>query len=120
MARANETRTAQGLQQVRRRIDVWRRTRLKRSPMPEELCARVTRLRIDCGIGVTSGYAGRSLSRLVRQIVRQTLPTALVNALRGRQSLQSALPAHLVFKRLWAIKTYLAGSGATETRQSPP
>ena len=44
MARQKEGKAAQGLQQLRRRIDVWRWTRLKRSPMPEELWAQATRL----------------------------------------------------------------------------
>jgi hypothetical protein len=50
MARANETRSAQRLQQVRRGIDVWRWTRLKRSPMPEELWAQAARLAQSLGV----------------------------------------------------------------------
>jgi len=50
MARSNEDRTAQGLQQVRRRIDVWRWTRLKRSPMPEGLWAQAAKLAEVLGV----------------------------------------------------------------------
>ena len=50
MARPSEARAAQGLQQVRQQIDVWRWTRLKRSPMPEELWARATRLARRLGV----------------------------------------------------------------------
>lgn len=50
MARRNETQATQRLQEVRRRVDVWRWTRLKRSPMPEELWARATRVAQSLGV----------------------------------------------------------------------
>jgi len=42
MARQHESKTAPELQRVRNSIEVWRRTRLKRSPMPEEIWAEAT------------------------------------------------------------------------------
>jgi hypothetical protein len=50
MARQNESKAAQQLQEVRRRIDAWRWTRLKRSPMPEELWAQATKLARRLGV----------------------------------------------------------------------
>ena len=60
MARPNAGRTALELQRVRRRIDVWRWTRLKRSPMPEGLWAQATKLAETLGVwraaqGMTRG-----------------------------------------------------------------
>ena len=68
MARPNETRAAQGLQQVRRRIDVWRWTRLKRSPMPEELWSRATRLAQSLGVWRVARDLGLCYESLKRRV----------------------------------------------------
>lgn len=68
MARPNEDRTAQGLQQVRRRIDVWRWTRLKRSPMPEELWALATRLAENRGVWRVARDLGLCYESLKRRV----------------------------------------------------
>ncbi|HEX7500543.1 MAG TPA: hypothetical protein VF524_09605 [Polyangia bacterium] len=68
MPRPNDTRAAQGLQQVRRRIDVWRWTRLKRSPMPEELWARATRLAQSLGVWRVARDLGLCYESLKRRV----------------------------------------------------
>ena len=80
MARANETRAAQGLQQVRRRIDVWRWTRLKRSPMPEELWAQAARLAQRLGVWRVArdlGLCYESLKRRVEEKASRKEPGAV-------------------------------------------
>jgi hypothetical protein len=80
MARANETRPSQGLQQVRRRIDVWRWTRLKRSPMPEELWAAAAKLARRLGtwrMAHDLGLCYESLKRRVEEEASQRETGAL-------------------------------------------
>jgi hypothetical protein len=80
MARANETRAAQRLQQVRRGIDVWRWTRLKRSPMPDELWAQATRLAQSLGVWRVArdlGLCYESLKRRVEERVSRKEPGAV-------------------------------------------
>ena len=50
MARQRESKAAPKLQQVRNSIEVWRRTRLKRSPMPEKIWAEATQLARRLGV----------------------------------------------------------------------
>jgi hypothetical protein len=68
MARPNGTRATQGLHQVRRRIDVWRWTRLKRSPMPEELWSRATRLARSLGVWRVARDLGLCYESLKRRV----------------------------------------------------
>lgn len=68
MARPNENRAAQELQVARRRIDVWRWTRLKRSPMPEELWARAARLARDLGVWPVARDLGLCYESLKRRV----------------------------------------------------
>ncbi|HEX7505548.1 MAG TPA: hypothetical protein VF550_02170 [Polyangia bacterium] len=68
MARPNETQAGQRLQQVRRGIDVWRWTRLKRSPMPEELWARATRLAQSLGVWRVARDLGLCYESLKRRV----------------------------------------------------
>jgi hypothetical protein len=68
MARPNEDRTAQGLQQVRRRIDVWRWTRLKRSPIPEDLWAQATKLAEVLGVWRAAHELGLCYESLKRRV----------------------------------------------------
>ena len=68
MARANEIRAAQGLQQVRRSIDIWRWTRLKRSPMPEELWARAAKLARSLGVWRVARDLGLCYESLKRRV----------------------------------------------------
>ena len=68
MARPNETRSAQRLQQVRRGIDIWRWTRLRRSPMPEELWARATRLAQSLGVWRVARELGLCYESLKRRV----------------------------------------------------
>ena len=68
MARPKEDRTAQGLQQVRRRIDVWRWTRLKRSPMPEDLWAQATKLAEALGVWRVARDLGLCYESLKRRV----------------------------------------------------
>lgn len=80
MARPNETRAAQRLQQVRRGIDVWRWTRQKRSPMPEELWTRATRLAQRLGVWRVArdlGLCYESLKRRVEEKVSRKEPGAV-------------------------------------------
>ena len=68
MARPNEIRAAQRLQQVRRGIDVWRWTRLKRSQMPEELWARATWLAQSLGVWRVARDLGLCYESLKRRV----------------------------------------------------
>jgi len=68
MPRSNEDRTAQGFQQVRRRIDVWRWTRLKRSPMPEDLWIQATKLADAHGVWRTARELGLCYESLKRRV----------------------------------------------------
>ena len=68
MARPNEIRAAQRLQQVRRGIDVWRWTRLKRSPMPEELWAQAARLARSLGVWRVARDLGLCYESLKRRV----------------------------------------------------
>ena len=68
MAHPNETRAAQALQQVRRGIDVWRWTRLKRSPMPEELWAQAARLARSLGVWRVARDLGLCYESLKRRV----------------------------------------------------
>lgn len=68
MARPKEDRTAQGLQEVRRHIDVWRWTRLKRSPMPEELWAQAARLAQHLGVWRVARDLGLCYESLKRRV----------------------------------------------------
>jgi hypothetical protein len=68
MARPNEDRTAQGFQQIRRRIDVWRWTRLKRSPMPEELWTQATKLANAHGVWRAARELGLCYESLKRRV----------------------------------------------------
>ena len=80
MARPNETQATQRLQEVRRRVDVWRWTRLKRSPMPEELWARATRLAQSLGVWRVArdvGLCYESLKRRVEEKAPRKEPGAM-------------------------------------------
>jgi pantoate kinase len=68
MARPSENRAAQGLQQIRRSIDVWRWTRLKRSPMPEELWAQAARLAQSLGVWPVARDLGLCYESLKRRV----------------------------------------------------
>jgi hypothetical protein len=68
MARPSEDRAAQGLQVVRRRIDVWRWTRLKRSPMPEELWAQSAKLARNLGVWPVARDLGLCYESLKRRV----------------------------------------------------
>ncbi len=68
MSRPNEDRTAQGLQLVRRRIDVWRWTRLKRSPMPEDLWVQATKLAGNLGVWRAAHELGLCYESLRRRV----------------------------------------------------
>ncbi len=68
MARPKEDRTAQGFQQVRRRIDVWRWTRLKRSPMPEDLWSQATKLADAHGVWRVARDLGLCYESLKRRV----------------------------------------------------
>lgn len=68
MARSNEDRTALELQGVRRRIDVWRWTRLKRSPMPEDLWIQATKLADAHGVWRTARELGLCYESLKRRV----------------------------------------------------
>jgi hypothetical protein len=72
MARANKTRAAQGLQQVRTGIDVWRWTRLKRSPMPEELWAQAEKLAQSLGVWRVARDLGLCYESLKRRVEEKT------------------------------------------------
>ena len=80
MARPNETRAGRRLQQVRRGIDVWRWTRLKRSPMPEELWAQAARLAQSLGVWRVArdlGLCYESLKRRVEEKASRKEPGAV-------------------------------------------
>jgi hypothetical protein len=68
MARANETRAAQGLQEIRSHIDVWRWTRLKRSPMPEALWGQAAKLAQSLGVWRVARDLGLCYESLKRRI----------------------------------------------------
>jgi hypothetical protein len=68
MAHPNETRAAQALQQVRSGIDVWRWTRLKRSPMPEELWTQAARLARSLGVWRVARDLGLCYESLKRRV----------------------------------------------------
>jgi hypothetical protein len=72
MAHPNETRAARRLQQVRRHIDVWRWTRLKRSPMPEELWAQAARLARRLGVWRVARDLGLCYESLKRRVEEKT------------------------------------------------
>jgi hypothetical protein len=94
MARPNEDRTAQGLQQVRRRIDVWRWTRLKRSPMPEDLWIQATRLANAHGVWRTArdlGLCYESLkSRVEEKASRKQASAVRFVEVRGAELMEVA------------------------------
>lgn len=68
MARPNTDRTALELQRVRRRIDVWRWTRLKRSPMPEDLWIQATKLAEALGVWRVARDLGLCYESLKRRV----------------------------------------------------
>jgi hypothetical protein len=68
MARPSENRTAQQLQELRSGIEVWRWTRLKRSPMPEELWAQAARLAQNLGVGRVARDLGLCYESLKRRV----------------------------------------------------
>jgi hypothetical protein len=79
MARQRESKAAPELYRVRNSIEVWRRTRLKRSPMPEEIWAEAMRLARRLGVWrVTSalGLCYESLRRRVEEKSTQTRASA--------------------------------------------
>ena len=74
MSREKRPRTSQDVARLSRRIERWRKTRLKRSPMPEELWQEAARLAQDQGISPIArqlgvGYA--SLKGRVEQAPQQ-------------------------------------------------
>jgi hypothetical protein len=50
MAHPSESRAARQLKQVRNSVDIWRRTRQKLAPMPEELWTQATELAHRLGV----------------------------------------------------------------------
>jgi hypothetical protein len=68
MARPSESRTAQRLHEARTGIDVWRWTRQKRSPMPEELWAQAARLAQNLGVWRVARDLGLCYESLKRRV----------------------------------------------------
>jgi hypothetical protein len=68
MAHPRESRAAQRLQEVRSGIDVWRWTRRKRSPMPEELWSQATTLAQNLGVWRVARDLGLSYESLKRRV----------------------------------------------------
>lgn len=68
MARPNGNHTALELQRLRRRIDVWRWTRLKRSPMPVDLWIQATNLASAHGVWRTARELGLCYESLKRRL----------------------------------------------------
>ncbi len=68
MAHPNADRTALELQRVRRRIEVWRWTRLKRSPMPEDLWTQATKLAEALGVWRAARDLGLCYESLKRRV----------------------------------------------------
>jgi hypothetical protein len=67
MARQRESKAAPELQRVRNSIEVWRRTRLKRSPMPEKIWAEATQLARRLGVWRAASRLGLCYESLRRR-----------------------------------------------------
>jgi len=68
MALLDESRTAQQLQEIRSGIDVWRWTRVKRSPMPEDLWAQAATLAGRLGVWRVARDLGLCYESLKRRV----------------------------------------------------
>jgi hypothetical protein len=68
MARPSENKTAQQLEEIRSGIDVWRWTRLKRSPMPEDLWAQAAKLAESLGVWRVARDLGLCYESLKRRV----------------------------------------------------
>ena len=68
MARQGESKAAPELQRARNSIEVWRRTRLKRSPMPEEIWAEATQLARRLGVWRVTSALGLCYESLRRRV----------------------------------------------------
>ena len=75
MARQHESKTAPELQRVRISIEVWRRTLLKRSPMPEEIWAEATQLAGRLGVWRAASELGLCYESLRRRVEEKSTRT---------------------------------------------
>ena len=96
MGRSRPCGSAKRMQQVRARIERWRQTRAKRSPMPEALWEAAVELARSEGLHPVA----RGL-----QVSYQSLKARVAAASAGSQrATNSALPCHYVFADITPIK----------------
>ena len=75
MARQRESKAAPELQRVRNNIEFWRRTRLKRSPMPEKIWAEATQLARRLGAWRVTSALGLCYESLRRRVEEKSTRT---------------------------------------------
>jgi hypothetical protein len=68
MARQDRSSTTGQLKGIREEVEIWRLTRSKRSPMPEDLWARATKLARRLGVWPVAHAAGLSYESLKRRV----------------------------------------------------
>ncbi len=74
MSREKKTRISRGVSSLRRRIERWRKTRSKRSPMPEELWQEAARLAQDQGISPIARQLGVGYASLKDRVEQAPQP----------------------------------------------
>jgi len=75
MARQRKSKAVPELQRVRNSIEVWRRTRLKRSPMPEKIWAEATHLARRLGVWRVTSALGLCYESLRRRVEEKSTRT---------------------------------------------
>jgi hypothetical protein len=68
MARQDKRTAARRLEGIREDVEIWRLTRSKRSPMPEDLWARAAKLARCLGVWPVAHAAGLSYESLKRRV----------------------------------------------------